>query len=261
MSIGPATPVLFIAHGSPMNALGGTPWSEAIGRLGGTLRGVTAIAALSAHWYLPARRVASAAHPRTIHDFSGFPRELHDITYPAPGDPALAERIVALLGSDAALDPQQGFDHGVWSVLRHLVPDHRFPVVPISIDRRCTPAQHIACGRTLAALRSQGVLLVCSGNITHNLGHAMQALRTGSEVIPPWASRFDAAVAAAAKAHDADALARLLETPDGRLAHPSEDHLLPLLYALGASGSGDAVSFPTEGFELASLSMRSIRFG
>jgi 4,5-DOPA dioxygenase extradiol len=261
MTTATRAPVLFIGHGSPMNALGGNDWSRSLTRLGGMLGPLRAIIAISAHWYLPARRIGSAPRPATVHDFGGFPPELFQLEYPVAGDPQLARRLVAMLGGDAVLDPAQGLDHGIWSVLLHLIPDHRLPVVPLSIDSRCTPEQHIACGRSLASLREEGVLLLCTGNVTHNLGHAMQAMRSGATATPEWASRFDAAIAAAASARDAQAVARLLGTPDGRMAHPSPDHLLPLLYALGACDAQDAVSFPTSGYELGSLSMRSIRCG
>jgi 4,5-DOPA dioxygenase extradiol len=182
--------------------------------------------------------------------------------YPAAGDVDLARRVVGLLGEGrASLRTDWGLDHGTWSVLHHLYPQAYHPVVQLSIDRRLAPAEHIALGRALAPLREQGVLIMGSGNITHNLRHAMASFRTGDRSTPSWANDFDAEVARAIEQHDASYLARAVETDTGRMAHPTLDHYLPLLYAAGAAGEQDSVEFPITGFDGGSLSMRSVIFG
>lgn len=250
-------PALFVGHGSPMNALARTPWAEALRALGEALPPLHAVVAISAHWHLPRRLVGAAAQPRTIHDFSGFPPELSRMRYEPPGDPALAAEVAALVQADG-LDPARGLDHGIWSVLVHLLPQARIPVVPLSLDARATPAQHRAWGEALRPLRARGVLLLATGSITHHLG----ALDPRPQApVPAWARQTDERVAEAALAKDAAALAAALTAPEGRMAHPTDEHALPLWYALGAAEPEDPVSFPTTGFELGSLSMRSICFG
>ena len=245
-------PVLFAGHGSPMNAIEDNQWSRgfaALSRYTGTPR---AILCISAHWFVPGTFVTGEAKPKTIHDFGGFPDELFEVRYPAPGSAELAARTGQLTGATPRTD--WGLDHGAWSVLMHVFPDANIPVVQLSIDHRLPATEHLALGRKLAPLRDEGVLIVGSGNITHNLRHAFTR-----RDLPPWASNFDAAAAEALKRGDADALAKMLDTDDGRRSHPTPDHYLPLLYAAGAA-SDSQVSFPVEGFDLGSLSMRSVIF-
>lgn len=253
-------PVVFVGHGSPMNAIEDNRWSQAFKALGGTLPRPRAILAVSAHWYVRQTLLTSAAAPRTIHDFGGFPRPLYEIEYRAPGDVDLAARVAALLGERAGLDASWGLDHGTWSVLVHTHPAADVPVVQLSLDARLAPADHVTLARSLAPLRDQGVLILASGNATHNLRHAMAAMRRGDEEVPEWSGRFDADVARAAAQHDTGFLARALASDDGRASHPTPDHYLPLLYAAGAASGDDAVTFPIEGFH-AGLSMRAIRYG
>jgi 4,5-DOPA dioxygenase extradiol len=181
------------------------------------------------------------------------------VQYPARGDAALATRIAALLEAQGGSTSEQwGLDHGTWSVMVHLRPDADVPVLQLSIDRRAPPETHLAIGRALAPLREQGVLVLASGNVTHNLGHAMRS--RGGET-PAWASEVDDVVTRAVTQHDTAKLTGLLDTDAGRMSHPTPDHYFPLLYAMGAATRDDAVSFPVTGFDLGSLSMRSIRFG
>ena len=253
--------MLFVGHGSPMNAIEDNPWSRGFAQLGRDLTPPRAILAVSAHWYVPATLVTSAEAPETIHDFGGFPRELYEIEYPARGSGELARRVVALLADRrAAPSADWGLDHGTWTVLRHLRPDADVPVVQLSIDRRLAPADHLAIGRALAPLRDEGILLMASGNVTHNLRHAFHSMQTGDTSRPPWAERFDREVAAALEDGEPDRLVRTIEGDDARLAHPTLDHYLPLLYAAGAADANDRVSFPVAGWDLGSLSMRSVRF-
>lgn len=254
-------PVLFVGHGSPMNAIEDTRWSRAFRELGTRLPRPQAILSVSAHWYVQGTFLTGNARPETIHDFGGFPRELFEVQYPAPGDLALAERVVALLaGARASVRNDWGLDHGTWSVLRHFWPAADCPVVQLSIDTRLAPGAHLELGRALAELRDQGVLVLGSGNITHNLRHAFASLQSGDTSTPAWASRFDGSVARAIEQLDGDSLASVIATDDGRMSHPSLDHYLPLLYAVGAAGRDSAVSFPIAGFDLSSLSMRTALF-
>jgi 4,5-DOPA dioxygenase extradiol len=200
--------------------------------------------------------------PETIHDFGGFPDELFRIQYPAPGSVELARRAVALVGEGKASPRTDwGLDHGTWSVLLHLRPAADVPVVQLSIDGRLAPAEHLAIGRALAPLRDEGVLVMGSGNVTHNLQQAFTAWRRGDRVTPGWARAFDERIATALAARDLAQLTHALDGESGRLAHPTPDHYLPLLYAAGASDPKDPVRFPITGFDMASLSMRSVLFG
>lgn len=255
-------PVLFIGHGSPMNAIEDNAWSRGFDTLGKDLPTPAAILAVSAHWYGTGTMLTSNEHPETIHDFGGFPRALFEVQYPARGSSDLAGRVVDLLASrKARLSDEWGLDHGTWSVLKHMRPDADVPVVQLSIDRRISPADHLAVGRALAPLRDQGVLIMASGNVTHNLGHAMRSMQTGDTSRPLWAARFDREIETALEQHDFDQLTRSISTDNGRLSHPSPDHYLPLLYAAGAANDNDVVSFPVNGWDLGSLSMRSVQFG
>jgi 4,5-DOPA dioxygenase extradiol len=252
-------PALFVGHGSPMNAIEDNRWSQGFRSLAGLLPQPTAILSVSAHWYVAGTFLTGDERPKTIHDFGGFPDELYAVQYPAPGSVALAEKVAKMLGASVRTD--WGLDHGTWSVLCHLRPEADLPVVQLSIDGRLPPAAHLELGKALSPLREEGVLIFGSGNVTHNLRHAFTAYQRGDTATPDWAKNFDAAVAKAAGDHDGAALASLVKTADGRLSHPSPDHYYPLLYAQGASDKSDRVSFPIEGFEMSSLSMRSVIWG
>jgi 4,5-DOPA dioxygenase extradiol len=259
---GARMPVLFVGHGSPMNAIEDNAWSRGFRDLARLLPRPGAILAISAHWYVAGTFATANERPETIHDFGGFPDELHRIQYPAPGSPDLARRAVALVGEErASIRTDWGLDHGTWSVLLHLHPAADVPVVQLSIDARLPPAEHLAIGRALAPLRDEGVLVLGSGNVTHNLGHAFAAWRRGDRTTPEWARTFDDGIARAVAGHDPEHLTRALDGEAGRLAHPTPDHYLPLLYAVGASDPGDRVRFPITGFDMGSLSMRSVIFG
>ncbi|HVJ62249.1 MAG TPA: 4,5-DOPA dioxygenase extradiol [Tahibacter sp.] len=253
-------PVLFVGHGSPMNAIEDNRWSRGFQALGQSLAKPRAVLAISAHWYLPASAVTAQQQPRTIHDFGGFPPPLFDVQYPAPGDPALADDVVALTQGQVLATHDWGLDHGSWSVLRHVFPDADVPVVQLSMDTRLTPHEHVELGLRLAPLRERDVLIVASGNIVHNLSHAFRAWRAGDRTTPAWATAFDTDVAQALEHGDRAFLENALSSETGRAAHPTPEHYLPLLYAFGAGGD-DAVAFPIEGFDMASLSMRCVRFG
>ncbi len=254
-------PVLFVGHGSPMNAIEDNEWSRAFRALAGRLPPPKAILCVSAHWFVPGTWVGANERPETIHDFGGFPPALYAVQYPAPGDPGLARRIVELVGpAHVAPSTEWGIDHGTWSVLLHLRPAADVPVVQLSVHDGLPAAAHLALGRALAPLRDEGVLVMGSGNLVHNLGHAMRSHARGDHSTPAWASAFDATIARALETHDHAFLARALDDENGRMSHPTPDHYLPLLYAAGAAGEAAPVSFPVTGFDLGSLSMRSVFF-
>jgi 4,5-DOPA dioxygenase extradiol len=253
--------VLFVGHGNPMNAVEDNRWSRALRALAKDLPRPRAILAVSAHWYVDGTYTTGDARPETIHDFAGFPESLFRVRYPAPGDPTLAARVAGLLaGRGAAVTESWGLDHGTWSVLVHLVPAADVPVVQLSLDADLGPAEHLAIGRALAPLRDEGVLVLASGNATHDLRHAFGAWRRGETAPPEWALAFDEGIARALERGDADHLVRALSTEEGRRSHPTPDHYLPLLYAAGAADGRDRVTFPVTGFDMSSLSMRTVRF-
>ncbi len=254
-------PVLFVGHGNPMNVVARNRWTEGWRALGQSLPRPRAILAVSAHWYLPATLLTAMPHPRTIHDFGGFPEALYQITYPAPGDPALAEGIKNLLVSiPAALDEQWGLDHGTWSVLHHIYPEADIPVVQLSIDRTKPPAFHYELGKMLAPLRDEGVLIFGSGNLVHNL-RAYDWEKPGEWAFD-WGARFEEKARGLMLAGDDRALVDYHALgPDAQLAIPTPDHYLPLLYVLGARDAEDHVSFPVEGFDSGSMSMLAVLAG
>ena len=254
-------PVVFFGHGNPMNAIQSNAWTEAWNGLGAAMPRPRAILSVSAHWYVPGTAVTAMPAPRTIHDFGGFPRELYRVAYPAPGDAVLASRVQSLLApTPVGLDGDWGLDHGTWSVLRHVFPDADVPVVQLGIDETQPPAFHYELGRRLASLRDEGVLVIGSGNLVHNL-HAYGWGRHSMEPYD-WAVRFEKVVRDLMRAGEHGPLiAYEALDPDALLCVPTPDHYLPLLYVLGLRGRGETVSFPVEGFDGGSISMLSVRFG
>lgn len=250
-------PVLFAGHGSPMNAVADNPMTRALRRWGEDHPRPAAVLCVSGHWYADGTYAQASARPKTIHDFAGFPPSLHAVEYPAPGAPALATRAAALLGGTATED--WGLDHGAWSVLRHLYPRADVPVAQLSLDAGRSFRDHHEMGRRLAPLRREGVFILASGGVVHNLREMTPAAESEPR---PWAARFDAAFAAAAARGDREALidpfARL---PEAARAIPTADHYLPFLVALGAAADGEPVSFPIEGIEHGAVSLRAVQWG
>jgi len=254
-------PAMFFGHGNPMNALTQNAYTRAWNTIGAELPRPKAILCVSAHWYAPYTALTGMPSPRTIHDFGGFPRELFEFSYPAPGDPALATRVRELLEPlDAGIDEQWGLDHGAWSVLAHVYPKADIPVVQLSIDETKPPEFHFEAGKLLAPLRDENVLVVGSGNVVHNL-HAYAWGRHPAEPFD-WAVRFDARVRELLRSGDMmplvdyESLGR-----DALLSAPTPDHYLPLLYIAGMRRAADEVSFPVTGMDGGSISMLSVRFG
>jgi 4,5-DOPA dioxygenase extradiol len=220
-----------------------------------------AILCISAHWYLPGTAVTIDTAPRTIRDFGGFPPELYQVQYPAPGDPELARRVQKMLAPlDVALDDSWGLDHGTWSVLCHAYPEADVPVVQLRIDETKPASFHYDLGRRLAPLREEGVLIVGSGNIVHNL----HSYAWGRHLPDPydWAVRFERQAKELMLAGNHQPLIDY-ETlgEDALLSIPTPDHYLPLLYVLGGRREGESISFPIEGVDGGSISMLAVQIG
>ncbi len=250
-------PAAFLAHGSPMNAIEHNDYTEAWSAFGKSMQKPTAILAISAHWYINALAVTAMNRPKTIHDFSGFPPQLSSFDYPAAGSPSLAARVADLLSPrDVVLDESEwGLDHGTWSVLCHVFPEADVPVVQLSIDRTLNPADHVAIGRALAPLRDDGVLIIGSGNIVHNLGLIDWSARgIGAD----WAQRFDAQTREILTSNNPARVIEMLNQPDAPKAVPTPEHFLPIAFIAGlADASGASLEVMTSGCEMGSLSMTS----
>ena len=253
-------PAAFLGHGNPMNALWTNRYTEAWRAFGEAVPRPRAVLVVSAHWYINATAVTAMPRPRTIHDFYGFPRELFEVQYPAPGMPELVEEISdavhpTWVGADA---DSWGLDHGTWSVLVHAFPDASIPVVQLSINADKTIDHHLDLGAKLATLRRRGVVLIGSGNVVHNLrGMDWQLTDEGYD----WAQRFDEDTKAA-MLDDPTGIARMDAHPEYRRAVPTPDHFLPLLYLAGASGvSPDRLAVLVDGYTYGSLSMTAYTLG
>ncbi|MDB5872928.1 MAG: dioxygenase extradiol [Ramlibacter sp.] len=259
-------PVLFLGHGSPMNAIEDNEYRrswQALGKEFGTrLPQPQLILCISAHWITEGWLLTGMAKPRTIHDFGGFPQELFDQQYPAPGAPAVALEISRgieqpIVGVDSH---EWGLDHGAWSVLKPMFPKADIPVLQLSMDYSRPPAEHFALGQQLKGLRDQGVLIIGSGNIVHNL----RATRFGapSNQAYDWAVEFDGKIAGQMEKGDLAALADFQKMGSvAQMAHPTYDHYLPLLHAAGAADPNEPVRFFNANYQAASISMRSAVWG
>ena len=244
-----------------MMTLGPNQWAEAWSKMGLSLGKPKAILCVSAHWYTNGVGVLSTAAPRTIHDFGGFPRALYELQYPAPGDPDLARRVQKLLEPvPVELSEAWGYDHGTWTVLRHMYPQADVPIVQLSIDGTKPPEYHFEIGRRLAPLREEGILILGSGNLVHNL----MAYRGDDTSIPAfdWAARFDAWARQAIEARDFEELVRFrMLGKDAALSNPTPEHYLPLLYVAGAGLVSEPLAFPVEGITGGSVSMLTVQIG
>jgi 4,5-DOPA dioxygenase extradiol len=246
-------PTIFVGHGSPMHVLTENKYRNSWVELGLSLPKPRAILCISAHWETATPELCTAQQPETIHDFYGFPSELYEITYPAPGAPFLLEEIRSLTGQKSVSpNSNWGLDHGAWSVLCSLFPKADIPVTQLSLAKSFSFADHFAFASQLTPLRHSGVMVVCSGNITHNLR------LLGDNKPVEWALDFDAYVTRAIVNNDTDALIDYRAAGNSsHLAVPTAEHYIPVLYAAGLREQADTLRFFVEGFDLGSLSMRS----
>jgi 4,5-DOPA dioxygenase extradiol len=252
-------PVLFVGHGSPMNAIEDNEFSRAWEEMGKSLPKPRAILAVSAHWETNGTKVTAAENPKMIYDFSGFPRELYEVNYPAPGSRALVDTVRKVIQlTDVQPDSTWGLDHGTWSVLKRLFPLADVPVVQFSLDRTKTPLHHYQLGQQLQELREEGVLIVSSGNIVHNL----RAVIWEDGAKYDWAETFDRQVKDWILEDDHDPLIHFEKHGQAaNLSINSGEHYLPLLYTLGAKTETDPVTFFADKVTYGSLSMRSVKIG
>ncbi len=250
-------PVLFIGHGSPMNAIESNPYTVQLGELGKRFPKPRAILVISAHWLTEGTWVTEMAKPKTIHDFYGFPQALFDVQYLAPGSPAIAKMI-----QETILNPKihgdlelWGLDHGSWAVLRHMYPHADIPVIQLSLSIEQPPAYHLRLGRELAELRDKGIMILGSGNLVHNLSQ----IRWEPHAKPyDWAVEFDEWLKTQLNQRDfKSVLNGFHSTRAGQLSVPTLDHYLPLHYILGASDEKDQLNFEYEDLQNGSISMRS----
>ncbi|HEY0174471.1 MAG TPA: class III extradiol ring-cleavage dioxygenase [Pyrinomonadaceae bacterium] len=256
-------PAVFVSHGAPTLAVEENDTTDFLKKLGRELGRPEAVLCVSAHWNTSAPSVSAAERPRTIHDFGGFAEELYRISYPAPGAPALAARAVELLG-DAGIgcsaEPERGLDHGAWVPLRLMYPDADVPVAQLSIQPRLDLEHHVSVGRALAPLRREGVLLLATGSATHNLS----MLGPGGPP-PVWAGEFDEWLFRRVTEGNLDELLNYRSlAPHAGLAHPTDEHLLPLFVALGAGSDGEGIRAGRalhRGWTVGSLSMAAYDFG
>ncbi len=262
-------PVLFLGHGSPMNALPGNPYFQSWQALGAEFGSKMArpqlILCISAHWLTEGWWLTAMQQPKTIHDFGGFPQELFDQQYPTPGDVAAAGAISQLVRQRGSLPlgldgNQWGLDHGAWSVLKPMFPDADIPVIQLSMDYGRAPSEHYALAQQLKSLRERGVLIVASGNGVHNLGQ-MQRGASGSQAYD-WALEFDQTVGGYVQQGNLAALQNFQKLGSlATMAHPTYEHYLPLLYAAGAVDANEPVRFFNTSFQGGSISMRSMIWG
>jgi 4,5-DOPA dioxygenase extradiol len=252
-------PVLFVGHGNPMNAIEENPFAKAWREEAAKIPRPKAILSISAHWETDGTRVTAMKSPRTIHDFYGFPDELYQVHYPAPGAPELANRVLELIGTDEVkTDETWGLDHGTWSVLRRMYPEADIPVIQLSLDRKKTPQAHVEMAKLLQPLRDEGVLVFGSGNIVHNLS----LIRWRDDTPYPWAVDFNALATGLILGGELDRLTDYLSLGEAaRLSIPTNEHYLPLLYSLSLRTPEDPISFFADQVVLGSISMQSVRIG
>ncbi len=261
-------PVLFLGHGSPMNALAGNPYFEswrALGQeFGSKMARPQLILCISAHWLTEGWQLTAMAQPKTIHDFGGFPQELFDQQYHAPGDVAAAQAISQLVRQRGSLplelDESWGLDHGTWGVLKPMFPGADIPVIQLSMDYSRAPEDHYALAQQLKSLRDRGVLIVGSGNIVHNL-RQMQRGTSGNQAYD-WALEFDQTTGGHIQQGNLGALQNFLQLGSlAKMAHPTHEHYLPLLYAAGAVDAKEPMRFFNTDYQGGSIAMRSVVWG
>lgn len=257
-------PLLFLGHGSPMNAIEDNEFVQGFKKIAATLPHPRAILCISAHWFTEGTKVTAMENPRTIYDFYGFPKSLYEVQYPAKGSPALAEETRQLLQNTTKVeaDTAWGLDHGAWSVIKHLYPNADIPVIQLSIDYTKDAAYHYELAKQLQVLRHKGILIIGSGNIIHNLRLVDFQNFHKDNYGYDWA--IEARTLINNSLLDGDYTPLIQYTRQGKafdLAIPSPDHFLPLLYVLGLQQKGDTLSLFNDKLLAGSLSMTSVRIG
>ncbi len=251
------TPALFVSHGSPMNAIAQNAYTQDLNKIGNALKNVSAVLVISAHWETNGLFVTASEDLATYHDFRGFPQELNDVEYPVKGALSLIPEIEKLIFEEVKQDTKRGLDHGAWSMLLHLFPEKNIPVLQLSIDKTRSFAEHLELAKKLAPLREENILILASGNLTHNFSH----LNFGNMDAKPfaWAVEFDELVKDAFLSGDERALVEIDKAGDlFRMNHPSPDHFIPLLYLMGVKNEHDRVQFPHMSWQYGTMSMRHI---
>ena len=259
----PKMPVLFLGHGSPMNAITENEFVKGFRDIGKTIPKPAAILCVSAHWYTKGTKITSNEIQNTIHDFGGFPKALFDVQYPAKGNFELAKETKGLLMPlEASLDDSWGLDHGAWSVIKHLYPNADIPVIQMSIDYSQSPAQHFELATKLQKLRSKGILIIGSGNIVHNLGMSDFQNMHRDNYGYGWAKEARAFVNTKINDRDFGALTNFNAMPKFmQMAMPTPEHYLPLVYSLGLHQKNEEICLFNDKMLAGSLSMTSIRIG
>jgi len=252
-------PVLFIGHGSPMNITDDNTYTRSLQEMGRILPKPAAVLVVSAHWQTRGTYVTSAAVPPTIYDFYGFPPALYRVKYETPGSPAIAERVREVSQNRILLDGTRGIDHAAWAVLKHMYPAAEIPVLEMSLDVTRSPAEHYALGRTLAPLRQERILVMGSGNLVHNLSRINFDSMYGEKY--DWAERFDHLMAELLQKRQHDRLIEYEALPDNRLAIPTDEHYLPMLYAVALQEPVEELRFCCSDIQNGSISMRSFVIG
>jgi 4,5-DOPA dioxygenase extradiol len=256
-------PVLFVGHGSPMNGIEDNEFSERWKQMGKEIPKPAAVLVISAHWFSKGTRITAMDFPETIHDFGGFPQELFDVKYPAPGNPQLAKETACLLHSvHVELDHDWGLDHGAWTVVRRMYPDANIPVLQLSIDYTKGPQFHFDLAKELYDLRKKGVLIIGSGNMVHNLRMVSWEKINEAGYGYDWALTMNDKFKHLISEGDYQPLINYESLgAESRLAIPTPEHYLPLLYSLGLKGNGDQVSFFNDKAVAGSLTMTSVKIG
>ncbi|SDX29147.1 4,5-DOPA dioxygenase extradiol [Hydrobacter penzbergensis] len=256
-------PLLFIGHGSPMNGIEDNEFSERWMRMGKELPVPQAVLVVSAHWFRKGTLVTAMDFPRTIHDFGGFPQALFDVQYPAPGSAALAKETASLIHTtQVEMDHDWGLDHGTWTIVRHMYPKANIPVLQLSIDYTKDPQYHYELAKELYGLRKKGVLIIGSGNMVHNLRMVAWDKINEPGYGYDWAIEMNQTFKQLITAGDDQSLIRYDQLGTaGRLAIPTPEHYLPLLYTLGLKGKKDEVSFFNDKAVAGSLTMTSVKWG
>ena len=256
-------PVLFIGHGSPMNGIEDNEFSKRWTQMAKEIPTPAAVLVVSAHWFSNGTHITAMDFPETIHDFGGFPQKLFDVQYPAPGNPALAKETVSLLHSaHVELNHDWGLDHGAWTVVRHMYPDAKIPVLQLSIDYTKSPQFHYDLAKELYELRKKGVLIIGSGNMVHNLRMVSWENMNNSGYGFDWALKINDKFKQLITDGDYQPLINYESLgAESKLAIPTPEHYLPLLYSLGLKGSNDSISFFNDKAVAGSLTMTSVKIG